>query len=212
MIFRSIHFLHMKTKLSVLLFLLFLGGLTSFSQDIPAQDTIPQDASVQEEVKPAPVSPPKEKKPIGDKVYFGGYFNMSFGSYTLIGIEPMIGYKLLPRLSVGAKFRYDYMQDKRYAETYTASNYGASVFSRLVLFKGLYAHAEYAGYNYKFYYADGESEREWVPFLLVGGGYTMRVGNRTSVNAQILFDVLQNDKSPYSRYEPFYSVGVGVGF
>ena len=71
---------------------------------------------------------------------------------------------------------------------------------------------EYAGYNYKNYYETGESDREWVPFLLVGGGYNMRLGKRTSVNAQVLFDVLQNDKSPYSRWEPFYSVGVGVGF
>ena len=197
----------MKTKLTFLIFLVFLGTVTSLSQDNPSQDT-----TNQEQVQQAPDTQPKAKKPIGDKLYFGGYFNMSFGSYTLIGIEPMIGYKLIPRLSIGAKFRYDYMQDKRYAETYTASNYGASVFSRLVLFRGLYAHAEYAGYNYKFYYQDGTSEREWVPFLLLGGGYTMRVGNRTSVNAQILFDVLQNENSPYSRYEPFYSVGVGVGF
>jgi len=194
----------MKRKLIFLIILVFIGIATSFPQDTPPQDTINQ-----EQVKEAP---PKQKKSIGDKFYFGGYLNMSFGNYTFIGIEPMIGYKLIPRLSVGAKIRYDYMKDKRYDETYTSSNYGASVFSRLVLFRGLYAHVEYAGYNYKYYYETGDSNREWVPFLLIGGGYNMRIGKRTSLNAQILFDVLQNDKSPYSRWEPFYSVGIGVGF
>ena len=199
----------MKTKLSFLILLAFLGASISFSQDTPPQDTINQEQITEDPIQP---SPPKQKKSLSDKLYFGGYFNMSFGQYTVIGIEPMIGYKLIPRLSVGAKVRYNYVQDKRYVETYTYSNYGASIFSRLLLFRGLYAHAEYAGYNYKYYYETGGSDRQWVPFLLVGAGYTMRVGKRTSLNAEVLFDVLQNDKSPYSRWEPFYSVGVGVGF
>ena len=196
-----------KTRLSFLLILVLLSAAASYSQDDPVPDTVNQ-----EELKEAPDTPPKQKKAIGDKLYFGGYINMSFGQYTLIGIEPMVGYKLIPRLSVGAKIRYDYMKDTRYDETYTASNYGASIFSRLLLFRGLYAHVEYAGYNYKYYYETGESDREWVPFLLLGGGYHLRIGKRTTLDAQILFDVLQNDKSPYSPWEPFYSVGIGVGF
>jgi len=32
------------------------------------------------------------------------------------------------------------------------------------------------------------------------------------LNIQVLFDVLQNSNSPYNRWEPFYSVGFGVGF
>jgi len=194
-------------KLLILLLLLIYS--TSYSQDTPPQDTINQEQITKDPIQP---SPPRQKKPIGDKLYFGGYFNMSFGQYTVIGLEPMVGYKIIPRLSVGAKVRYNYVQDKRFVETYNYSNYGASIFSRLLLFRGLYAHAEYAGYNYKYYYETGGSERQWVPFLLVGAGYTMRVGKRTSLNAEVLFDVLQNDKSPYSRWEPFYSVGVGVGF
>jgi len=124
----------MKTKLGLLVLLGFLGASAAFSQETPSQDTIIQEQVTEDPIQP---SPPRQKKSIGDKLYFGGYFNMSFGQYTLIGIEPMVGYKLIPRLSVGAEVRY---------------------------------------------------------------------------NAEVLFDVLQNDKSPYSRWEPFYSVGVGVGF
>ena len=107
--------------------------------------------------------------------------------------------------------RYDYISDKRYAETYNASNYGASLFTRFNL-KRIYLHAEYAGYNYKLYNELGGSHREWIPFLFLGAGFSQRLGGRTSLNAQILFDVLHDDGSPYGNWEPFYSIGIGVGF
>ena len=85
------------------------------------QDTIPTvaPAAVPAEQPPAePVAQPAAeptaqaqtekpaKKQSGEKkVYYGGYINFSLGSYTSIGIEPMIGYKIIPRLSVGAKIR-----------------------------------------------------------------------------------------------------------
>jgi len=202
----------MKSKLTLVLVVLFIGVAASSAQDTPPSDTLVNEQVAEAKSAADQSHAPKQKRSISDKLYFGGYVNMAFGSYTMIGIEPMVGYKLIPRLSVGAKIRYEYIQDKRYDETYTASNYGASVFTRLVLFRGLYAHAEYAAYNYKNYNEYGESDRQWVPFFLLGGGYNLRVGKRTTVHAQVLFDVLQNDKSPYRSWEPFYSVGVSVGF
>ncbi len=207
----------MKQKLTLLLILLAIGITSVNSQDVPAGDTITQDTIITEQpvVAQAATQPdpqPKQKKSVKDKLYYGGYLNLSFGSYTMIGIEPMIGYKIIPRLSVGAKIRYDYIQDKRYSETYTSSSYGASIFTRLRVFRGLYAHAEYAGYNYEYYNAFEESSRETIPFFLVGAGYNLKVGKRSSIIAQVLFDVLQNEKSPYKSWEPFYSVGIGVGF
>jgi len=207
----------MKPKLTFLLILLAIGITSVNAQEVPATDTISQDTIITEqaivaEAATAPAPAPKKKSSIKDKLYYGGYVNLSFGNYTMIGIEPMIGYKIIPRLSVGLKIRYDYIQDNRYAETYTASNYGASIFSRLLIFRGLYAHVEYAGYNYENYNQNGESDREWINFLLVGAGYNLRVGKRASVIAQVLFDVLQSENSPYNSWEPFYSVGVGVGF
>ena len=42
-----------------------------------------------------------------------------------------------------------------------------------------------------------ESERNWVPFLLLGGGFVQHVGPNASVYVEVLFDVLQNENSPY---------------
>lgn len=206
----------MKQTLTFLIVLLAFGITIVNAQEVPATDTIPQDTVITEqpvvvEAATAPAPAPKKKSSFKEKLYYGGYVNLSLGSYTMIGIEPMVGYKIIPRLSVGAKIRYDYISDSRYSETYTSSSYGASLFTRLLVFRGLYAHAEYAGYNYEYYNAFDESNRETIPFFFVGAGYNLKVGKRASIIAQVMFDVLQNEKSPYNSWEPFYSVGVGVG-
>lgn len=137
---------------------------------------------------------------------------MSFGSYTMIGVYPMIGYKLTPKLSAGVTFNYQWIRDKRFDGTYETSNYGASVFARYRVIPAFYLHAEYLGQNYELYNADGMSERIWVPFLLVGGGVSKMISRNTWFNAQILVDVLDDSNSPYRSWEPWYSVGIGVGF
>jgi len=160
-------------------------------------------------------SPPEQEKPktaLKDKIYYGGYVNLSFGSYTVVGVEPMIGYKLTPKLSAGIKINYTYTSSNYSGTKYTSSSYGGSIFARYRVIPPLYAHVEYAAYNYEFYYDPVEPTREWVPFLFVGAGYSQKMGGRAWVNFQVLFDVLQSSKSPYNDWEPFYSVGVGVGF
>lgn len=158
---------------------------------------------------PAPQQKPKLNP---TKMYFGGYVNASFGSYTAIGVEPMVGYKLTPKLSLGAKVSYEYISDKRYEEDYSASNYGFSVFNRMRVTQGFYAHAEFSAMNYKLYDSLGESNRTWVPFLFLGGGISQPISGNTWFTAELLFDVIQNEDSPYKNWEPFFSVGFGVGF
>ena len=147
-----------------------------------------------------------------NKLYFGGYANATIGKYTVLGIEPLVGYKLTPKLSVGGKISYEYISDKRYDEDYNASNYGLSLFSRFRVTQRLYAHAEYSAMNYKLYDFNGDSERQWVPFLFLGGGFSQPITKNTWFTAEVLFDVLQNEHSPYKSWEPFFSVGFGVGF
>jgi hypothetical protein len=200
-------------------FVIIFNILLPFFLSINAQDSTqveqPEPTQAIEQATdaaPAP-APKKQKAPIKDKIYFGGYVNLSFGSYTVIGIEPMIGYKLTPKLSLGIKIRYDYISDKRYEPTRSYSNYGGSVFARYRVVQPLYLHVEYAAINYEYFNnITLESQREWVPFLFVGAGYSQRMGGNAWLNAQILFDVLQSSKSPYNNWEPFYSIGVSVGF
>ena len=170
-----------------------------------------EEVQPQEQVaKDAPPEPDTKNK--NNKVYYGGYANLSFGKYTVIGIEPLIAYKLFPKLSVGAKLSYEYVKNKNYSPTREASNYGLGAFSRLRIAKRLYAHVEYSEMNYKLYYSDGATNRQWVSFLYVGGGISLPISKRASFNAEILWDVLQEDNSPYGTVEPFINVGIVAGF
>lgn len=154
----------------------------------------------------------KKSKFDKSKLYYGGYLNLSFGSYTRIGIEPLVGYKLTPKFSLGGKLSYNYVNDKRYDQEYSSNNYGFSVFSRYRVTSRLYGHAEFSSVNYEFFYTDGSSNREWVPFLFLGGGFSQPITKNSWLTAEVLFDVLQDENSPYKDWEPFFSIGVGVGF
>jgi hypothetical protein len=69
-----------------------------------------------------------------------------------------------------------------------------------------------AALNYELYNELGESQREWLPFLLIGAGYSQRLCGNVYAFVEVLFDVLQSDKSPYRNWEPFTSIGIGAGF
>lgn len=142
------------------------------------------------------------------KIYYGGYLNLSFGSYTVIGIQPLVGYKFTPEFSGGVQLLYEYSS----YDNSSYSNYGGSIFSRYRVIPQLYLHAEFSTINYELYRNYVEGERTWVPFLYLGGGYSQPISKNTWLNAQVLFDVLQNENSPYESWEPFFSIGFGVGF
>ncbi len=141
------------------------------------------------------------------KLYYGGFVNVSFGSYNVIGAAPLVAYKLTPNFSVGGQLNYEYSS---YSDN-SGSNYGASIFTRYRVVPAIYLHAEYSGMNYKLY-GDPNKDRNWVPFLFLGGGLSRPITTNTWFMAQVLFDVLNNDNSPYKSYKPFFSVGIGIGF
>jgi len=175
---------------------------TVFVQQQPAQQAPPQESNVS----------PQKNDSKNDKVYYGGYANFAFGKYNFIGVEPLIAYKLLPKLSIGGKISYEYYKNKNYTPTKEGSNYGIGAFSRLRIARKFYAHVEFSEMNYKIHHSLEESKRQWISFLYVGGGFSQPISKNTSINAEVLWDVLQDDDSPYKTVEPFFSVGVVAGF
>lgn len=141
----------------------------------------------------------------GSNVYYGGSIALSFSGATRIGVFPMVGYRLTPQFSVGAKVGYEYVN--YHNVDFDAHNYGAAAFARFRFIPQAYLHGEYQMISF-----DGVLDRTWVPFLLFGGGFVQRLSTRTSAYVEVLFDVLQDDASPYDDWQPVVNVGVGVGF
>jgi len=175
---------------------------------VHAQSSQPPAASASDSLAAAPVPKPPEP-PIQNRIYYGGSVTLSFGDVTRIGAYPMIGYKLTPKASLGGEIGYEYLKwDNPSTST---SNYGGAVFALYSILPQLYARSKFSLVNYEVFSNSGSSSRTTVPFLLFGGGVVKRISPRTSAYAEVLFDVLQDDSSPYDSWEPFVSVGVGVG-
>ncbi len=157
--------------------------------------------------------PQAQKSHQPSKIYYGGEVGFNFfGDYFRINLQPLIGYKISPKISGGAKLMYEYVVDSRYETEITSNNYGGSVFARYRIIPAIYFHAELAYYSYKYRTDRLEGDRFWIPFLLLGGGYTQHVGGNTWVYAEALWDVIQDEKSPYAVGDPWISIGVSVGF
>ena len=199
----------MKSFFSILMITLLIKGI-SFGQETDTTQVITQQEQEQPQQQQKPAK--KQQPPLYQRVYLGGYMSLTVGSYTRIGVYPLLGYKFTPKLSGGLKIGYEYVRDNRYASTYESSNYGGSIFARYRLIPRLYLHVEYEQFSYELYNFDGTSNREWVPFFYVGGGYSQPLGRHVWLTAQVLFDVLQDERSPYNRWDPIFSVGVAAGF
>lgn len=176
---------------------------------------IAQDSTLYnpDSTKAAPPPPPPSKE---SKVYYGGNVYFSFwNDYFYIGLFPMVGYKLTPQLSAGLRVGYSYISDSKYSPTLTSHNYGGGVFTRYSIIPQLYAKAEFLYFSYEhpinITLSGYETERVWVPFLLLGAGFSQRISNNASAFVEVLFDVIQDPNSPYEAGDPWISVGVGVG-
>lgn len=155
------------------------------------------------------------KIPFKDRIFVGGNFGLTFGTITNIEIAPTFGYMLKPNWSAGVGIRYSYYQDNYYNPPYKTNIYGGLLFSRFVVYKGLFLEANFEGNNFDVYKYDPVTElyypeRDWIPSLLLGGGYAQPMGANSAFFISVLYDVLQNKYSPYQGV-PIIRAGFGIG-
>jgi len=157
--------------------------------------------------------PAKPKKSITDRMFIGGSLALTFGDITYVGASPLVGYRFTPALTGGVGISYYYYKDNIY--NYETSIYGGTLFSRYLIFKGLFAEADFEANN-----LDAMTivdpingtytlSRQWIPSLLLGGGYYSG-GDNVGFYISVLYDVLQDPNSPYYGF-PVIRAGVGVG-
>ncbi|NDW11279.1 hypothetical protein D0T50_00040 [Bacteroides sp. 214] len=137
---------------------------------------------------------------------FSGGLGLQFGDYTLVSIDPQVGYNVTNFLNMGAGINYTYMSHD-YDEHYKIKNtyLGINVYAKCFLF------------NYGVIMIQPEANRMWktlkydrgekfkseklVPTCVIGAG--IRLG---AVTAMLKYDLAQDKNSPYGS-KVFYSVG-----
>ncbi len=135
----------------------------------------------------------------------------------MVSLEPMAGYKVTSKFSLGLKAHYSFIMEDNDVQDLTYHNFGGSVFARYSPIALGCLHAEFVYRNYEQYSLNSvtnkfESDRVWVPFLLLGAGYKQPIGPNASVYAEVLVDVIQDKNSPFKKWEPVFHVGAAVGF
>jgi hypothetical protein len=158
---------------------------------------------------------PKNRKEISPWFYGGG-LALSFGDVEYYEISPMIGYNVNPKTAVGVSFLYRYRTDDRFSQSYSTTDYGATLFARYNVTPSLFLQAEYEYLDYEFAVLSGtnfaRTERDTFDSFLAGGGIQKSLGGNASMYFTALYNFNYDDPgSPYS--EPvIIRFGIGVGF
>jgi len=169
-------------------------------------------------------SPASAQKNTESKFYFGGNLGLMFGTYTVIDISPLVGYKVTEKFHAGAGLTYTYFKYKEDGPvngssfSYSTSIYGGSIFTRYFLAENLFLHAEdemlslelsdmIQYLNHRFV-----MKRQWLNSVLLGGGYRYGFGyDGPSVSISVLFRVNHEWEDFYPYQNPIIRIGLGFG-
>jgi len=150
-----------------------------------------------------------------ENLFTGGSVTMSFYSGgTILGANPIFGYKIANWLDAGIALNYTYQGSR---DNYEINDkirqhvFGPGVFTRIYPLPMLFLHAqaEHNFNNWNYSNADGSYKQSDVTdanSLLLGGGWAQgrQKGSSSFFYIEILFDVLKNKYSPYVNnvYDP----------
>ncbi|MDA7744660.1 hypothetical protein N8911_01030 [bacterium] len=167
-----------------------------YSQDI-GSEPLEQAEEIEEE---------KPRMNLKERLFFGGNLGAQFGSYTYINVAPLGGLKISDKWSIGTQITYSYVNINYSNYRYQDHIYGASLFSRYFIFKNIFAHVETEALNGDW---KANGERFNVNSLFLGGGYVYRISDKAGVGITAMFNVLQNQYSPYRN--PIINAGFTYG-
>lgn len=152
---------------------------------------------------------PNNFSSIKERIFVGGNVGASFGSTTYINIQPLIGFKVTPKFSVGGGFTYNYFSQNYFGTRYVSTVYGGNAFARYMILENLFAQVGWDKLSVPDYYSNISGARRWVDNLLVGGGYRQAFSDKGAFVAAIFYNVNQTIYSPYAN--PIIQIGFNIG-
>lgn len=154
-------------------------------------------------------------------LFVGGSLGLSVGTFTYLGINPLLGYRLNEVFAAGLALNAQYDATRYYQANNSLSErdhyglLGLGVFGRIYPIPDLFIHVQPewdASFGKSIYY-DGSPSRRYqaqTASLLLGGGYSRPVGRNSAATLMLLYDVLQNPDSPYGN-QPLLRAGIDIG-
>jgi hypothetical protein len=208
----------MKNKSNFLLGLLIFGFcLVHFSADAQ-RSRVNTQRNTDDRLEKADENRTEDQVPLIDKLWFGGSVNFFWAnqrnfSQLLVGIAPMVGYKVTDKLSFGPRIEVQYTSYKFQTgsgdQTANNLNFGGFGFGRYKIFRRFFIHVE-SGFTTQPYLTTDSSGnldiiRELRQPVLAGLGYTEGGGE-----IYLLYDF--NDPDETSRFPFQYRFGFNYNF
>lgn len=136
-----------------------------------------------------------------NKLFFGGNIGLQFGRETFIEFSPLIGYRISENFSAGIQILYTYYRSN--VLNISTSIYGNSYFARYYFSNSIFAHTEYQWMSLESEYFNpyliGIQKRFIIHNFYLGGGYRIRIGERSYMSIIILYNLNQSQYSPYEN-------------
>ena len=146
------------------------------------------------------------EKYLKDKLYTGGGAGLSFGTVVNVSLNPVLGYRFNNKIHGGIGINYQYIKDRFFGINY--SSYGTRAFAKYHVIPQAYVSGEYSFMNIEF---PNRStwERGWFPSLLVGAGYRQSLGEFSSYNLEVMYNLFNSPVYPINA--PIIRAGVNIG-
>jgi hypothetical protein len=154
------------------------------------------------------------------KLFFGGNFGFSFGSYnTFVNVSPQLGYRFNKYLAAGVGINGQYYS---YNDGVGKNQYGIAglnVFGRFYPIPQLFLQVQpEANYTWgKYIFNNNEQPTQTIqsevrPALLVGAGGVIPMGaGGSGIIIMVQYDLLGEYNMPPYGNKPFFSFGVNFG-
>lgn len=130
------------------------------------------------------------------QVFTGGNFGVNYDNNGVyVDLAPEIGYRY-KIVEAGIAPFVSYKQIDK-AHHYS---FGSRVFSRLTLYKDIFAHAEFQVSNIEIPGTVSSDiffdNRKWIVAMPLGVGYRYKISKNITAQGSVLYDVLLDDDSP----------------
>ncbi len=127
------------------------------------------------------------------RLWYGGMLNFQLGGNTLLlGVSPMVGYKITDNFSVGPRLTLNYLRIYQPNDDPQLMQLGIGAFGRAKFTPSIFAHVEYERQSVNeisdFGYAEGSDENFYL-----GVGYNSAMGNGFGYEVMGLYNFMEND-------------------
>ena len=166
--------------------------------------------AVEEAWAQAAPPPPPPQSPWRDKLFFGGGVGLGFGDVDFISVEPMVGYRIDPKVSIGASFLYRFTSDSRYGDDISLNDWGARAFVQYFPVPQFFGQVEYEYLDYEYVLPNLDTDRDTAGSVYVGGGISNPLGRNAAFYGTVLYNLSYDDDDPFSPYDSPWVVRVGI--